>query len=124
MSELDEKIREALKSSSESDELFKERTLLAEVVTPFRGKRRWVNTVGLLYGTVANVIAFWAGYRFYHAGEVREQLLWGGLCGVALMFVAFSKVYFWMEMHTNRVLREVKRVELLLVSKSESGADD
>lgn len=32
-------------------------------------------------------------------------------------FVMFIKVWFWLEMQTNRVLREVKRVELLIAAR-------
>ena len=38
-----------------------------------------------------------------------------------LIFISFMKVWFWLEMHSNRVLREVKRVELLLLSKLSDG---
>ena len=31
----------------------------------------------------------------------------------------FTKLWFWLEMHTNRVLRELKRVELLLVMRQQ-----
>ncbi len=43
------------------------------------------------------------------------QLQWGGL--TLLLAVMFIKVWFWMEMQSNRILRELKRVELLLVSR-------
>jgi hypothetical protein len=42
-------------------------------------------------------------------------LQWGGL--TLLLAVMFIKVWFWMEMQSNRILRELKRVELLLVSR-------
>lgn len=119
MNDIDEKIREALKSNKESEELFEEKGMLAEVVAPFRGKRRWVNWLGIAYGLVANVLFFWAAYRLYMAEAAADKLNWALLAGVAVLFVAFSKVYFWMEMHTNRVLREVKRVELLVLSRTE-----
>lgn len=115
MNNIDKKIREALGDSPESEELFVEQNLIAEVVAPFRGKRKWVNAVGLFYGLVGMGLMLWAGYHFYVAELVREQLLWGGLALFGVLFVSFLKIYFWMEMHTNRILREVKRVELLLL---------
>jgi hypothetical protein len=62
------------------------------------------------------VVAVWASVRFYEAEAVREQLHWGGLALLALLMVSFMKVWFWLEMQSNRVLRELKRIELLLIS--------
>ncbi|MDQ8203737.1 DUF6768 family protein [Pelagicoccus sp. SDUM812003] len=123
MSEIDDRIREALRSSESDDELLKERSMFSEVVTPFRGKRRWVNWLGLLYGSIANVAFFYSAYQFFTTDDTNEKLNWIVIGGFALMFVAFSKLYFWLEMQSNRVLREVKRVELLIVSGRE-GSDD
>lgn len=119
MKDIDDRIREALKAEKGDESVLKERSMLAEVLTPFRGKRRWVNWLGIFYGLVANVVFVWAVVRFYGTEAASERLHWLLIGGVALLFVTFSKVYFWMEMHTNRVLREVKRVELLVLSKQE-----
>lgn len=69
---------------------------------------------------IAVLLAGWSGFDFYHAPEVREQLLWGGFCFFNVLFISFLKVWFWLEMHSNRVLRELKRVELLLEYHSRS----
>lgn len=120
MSGIDEKIREALKASRDSDELFEDKGVIAEVVAPFRGKRRWVNWVGIFYGLIANVVFVWAVVRIYLSDDAGEKVNWLLVGIVALMFVVFSKLYFWLEMHTNRVLQEVKRVELLLLQEREA----
>ena len=39
-------------------------------------------------------------------------LVWGGGFMFCMMAVSMLKLWFWMEMQTNSVLREVKRVEL------------
>ncbi|MBK1878812.1 DUF6768 family protein [Pelagicoccus mobilis] len=124
MSDLDDKIREALADSGQKEELFKEQSLMAEAVAPFKGKRRWVNVVGLFYGVLGFAIAVWGGYKCFYAEDTRVQVIWLGVFFVGILLNAFLKVFFWMEMHTNRVLREVKRVELLLVErkKDEDGS--
>jgi len=117
MSDIDNKIREALADSGEKEELFKEQSLMAEAIAPFKGKRRWVNAMGLFYGVLGFLIAVTGGYKCYYAEDTRAQLIWLGVFFMGLLLNAFLKVFFWMEMHTNRVLREVKRVELLLVEQ-------
>ncbi len=115
MNDIDNKIKEALKGSNECDELFEERNIMMEAMTPFRGRRKWINTLGLLYGIFGLALAIWAGFKFFHTDVVRDQMIWGGLGFLGILFTSFLKVWFWMEMHTNRVLREVKRVELLIL---------
>lgn len=115
--QIDEKIRAALRGSRSGDELADEPNLAEELITAFRGRNRWITVLGVLVGLGSTALFVWAGLRFYEAAEVRDQLIWGGWCFVALMFMSFMKVWFWLEMHSNRVLREVKRVELLLLRK-------
>ncbi len=119
MSDLDRKIREALADTREGEELFVEQSLMAEAIAPFRGKRKWVNFIGLTYGVLGLAIAIWGGIRFFEAEDTRAQILWAVVCLIGVLFNAFLKVFFWMEMHSNRILREVKRVELLLVKERE-----
>ena len=46
------------------------------------------------------------------AVEVREVVAWSVGAILAMLGVAMLKMYFWMEMNKNVVLREVKRLEL------------
>jgi hypothetical protein len=112
MNELDTKIRAALQSDSPDEEP----NLAEEVIGVFRGRNRWMHGVVVVVSVVFLAIGVWASFRFYQADAVREQLLWAGLALVTLLAISFMKVWFWLEMHTNRILREVKRVELLFVS--------
>ncbi len=113
MNDLDNKIRAALQAGVPNEEP----NLAEEVINVFRGRHRWMHGIIVVVTLVLVVLTFWAGYHFYHADAVRDQLLWGGLALVTLLMISFMKVWFWLEMHTNRILREVKRVELLFVSQ-------
>ncbi|MEZ5960449.1 MAG: DUF6768 family protein [Hyphomonadaceae bacterium] len=44
--------------------------------------------------------------------DVRETVIWTAGALWAAIAVAMLKMYFWMEMNKNVVLREVKRLEL------------
>jgi len=115
MNNLDQKIQDALRGSAEGDALASEPNLAEELITAFRGRNNWTNVLAVVFSIVGMALAIWAGFRFYGAEAVREQLLWGGLCLLGVLFISFIKVWFWMEMHSNRILREVKRVELLFL---------
>ena len=52
------------------------------------------------------------------------MLLWGAGGGLAILALALVKVWFWMELQKNAIVREVKRLELqtaLLVSRIPRG---
>jgi len=51
------------------------------------------------------------------AAGITLQLRWGGLALLLVLMVSFIKVWFWIAMQTNRRLREIKRMELMIASK-------
>ena len=112
MNDLDNKIRAALDGDTPGEEP----NLAEEVIAVFRGRNRWMHGIVVVVSLALMALTLWSVYHFYHAEEVREQLRWGGLALVTLLMISFMKVWFWLEMHTNRILREVKRVELLFVT--------
>lgn len=114
MKNIDEKIAAALRRAAPESEIIDEPNLAEELITAFRGRNQLTNALAFIFSLVGLGLAGWSGFEFYHAPEVREQLLWGGFCFFNVLFISFLKVWFWLEMHSNRVLRELKRVELLL----------
>jgi ABC-type multidrug transport system fused ATPase/permease subunit len=117
MKDLDEKIKAVLREKSELPDLVEEPNIAEELLIAFQGRHRFANMMAVVISLGFLAVAIWSGLRFYEATEVRVQLLWGGLCLFMLIFISFMKVWMWMEMHSNRVLREIKRVELLLLQK-------
>jgi hypothetical protein len=118
MKDLDQKIQAALRADSSGETFGREPNLAEEVITVFRGRHRLLTTLMMVINVAALGGMIWAVVRFCTTTDVSEQLRWGGLGAVLLALMTMLKLWFWLEMQTNRVLREVKRVELLLVSKS------
>jgi hypothetical protein len=117
MNDIDQKIQAALRGHTGGDALATEPNLAEEVIVAFRGRHRGLTALALVFSFGLFALMLWAGFRFYAAESVRAQLMWGGIAFWAVMSIGFIKVWFWIEMHTNRVLRELKRVELLLVAR-------
>ncbi len=125
MNDIDQKIQTALRSDPAGDALAGEPNLAEEVISTFRGRRRWISAGAVALNLVFLAGAIWATVRFLGAESSSEQLRWCALAFVFVLFVMYIKLWFWLEMHTNRILREVKRVELLLVARQrESRAAD
>ena len=119
---LDEKISQSLKQEAqEIDQLMAQDdglfTMLGGI---FKGSmRRWVVVVNICV-LVFTALFFWCGYQAWIAPSTDERILW------AIGFVAFLqvqialKMWLFMEMGRNSVVREVKRVEIELARLKES----
>ena len=118
MNDLDRAIRQSL--SAEDAELFDrlslDQSLRQQVLATFEGQLRWMNVAGWIAGFVlfggASVMAWW----FVHAPTLEEMLRWGAGAALAFAGLALVKVWFWMEMQKNAIMREVKRLELQVAS--------
>src|SRR4051812_34495712 len=117
MNDLDRKIQAALRRDNAGESLADEPNIAEEVIAAFRGRHRWLSAIVVVAQLAALVGLALAVFKFYQATETVAQLRWGGLSLVLILVIAMIKIWFWLEMQSNRVLREVKRVELLLVSR-------
>lgn len=117
MNDIDQKIQAALRRDSAGESLIGEPNLAEEVITAFRGRNRLLSTLMFVINIVLFAVMVWSAVRFYRADTVQLQLQWLALTIALLMMVSMIKLWFWLEMHSNRVLRELKRVELLLISR-------
>ncbi|MDO9432232.1 MAG: hypothetical protein Q7T84_13115 [Phenylobacterium sp.] len=52
------------------------------------------------------------GWKFYTATGAHEMALWGGATVLAFIAIGLIKIWFFMELSKNQIIREVKRLEL------------
>ena len=121
MNDIDQKIQAALRSDPAGGALAGEPNLAEEVISTFRGRRRWISAGAVVMNLLFLGGAVWATLHFLGAESSAAQLRWCALAFLFVLVVMYIKLWFWLEMHTNRLLRELKRVELLLVA-NQSGA--
>jgi hypothetical protein len=55
-------------------------------------------------------------WRFLQAQEGGDMLRWGAASALAVAGLALVKVWFWMELQKNAIVREVKRLEVQVAS--------
>ncbi|GAP76845.1 hypothetical protein W04_3417 [Pseudoalteromonas sp. SW0106-04] len=77
--------------------------------------RRWV-WLSTLLALLATAAFIYAGYRFYMATVINEQVFWGVWFIAGLLVQIAIKLWLFMEMNRTSILREIKRSELNLQS--------
>ena len=113
MTELDQAIRKALSVEDAAflDKLDKE-TPIDDVFSTFQGRYGVLNVFAALITFALFGVFVYCAWSAFAAPDLRMLVLWGFGASLSMLGVAMLKIYFWMEMHKNQVLREVKRLEL------------
>jgi hypothetical protein len=120
---LDDRITRAL---AEED-----RALLARHAEPgylrqatglFRGRLGWVAGVAYVTAVLAFAASALALWNCWHAPGALEAVRWGASAAIAFQLSALCKGFLGQQLEANRVLRELKRVELQVALARAGGA--
>lgn len=116
MTDIDEAIRQSL---SAEDVRYLEahggaQPLLRQVLATLNGSFAPLNAGGWIAGFALFLVGAFCVWRFLNVADLRDMLLWGGGAMAAMLGLVLIKVWFWMEMQKNAIVREVKRLELQL----------
>jgi len=114
MSEVDKAIRDALSKEDAAflAKLDEEPGSLAQFAGIFQGPLNWIYVVLLIAAIVVGIAGVYAVWQFALSTELRPLLYWGAGAGFCLVVLAVVRILFFMQLNTNRVLREIKRLEL------------
>lgn len=114
MNRLDDLIAQTLNEEDQelSRELMREPGYFEQALGLFSGRLAWVHWLIMVIQSVMFFTSAWMAFKFYQSTEVLEALRWG-LPSVVLMLAALiMKMALVPEMTTNRLLLEMRRVEL------------
>ncbi len=113
MDELDRKIEEALNAQDRALLAhFGEQGLFGQLGGLFRGKLAWLSMVTFVVGFIVFGVGVYGAWKFANAEDIPSMLRWGSVAWCGFMSVVVIKIWGWMRMETNRMLREIKRLEL------------
>lgn len=115
MTELDRQIEEAL--DAEDRAIFAElgeQGLFGQLGGLFQGRLAWLSVIQLAAGTAMFAIGVYAAWKYATIDDVAAMLRWAGLAWFGFTAMMMIKIWSWMRMESNRVLREIKRMELQL----------
>ena len=116
MNDLDARIREALEREDNSldNVTLTEASVWELFFSTMKGRNRIFGFLVNFWFLVFMIVLFYCMYRYSQVEELRSSITWGLGVVLSAMIVLSMKVWVWMEMQKNSVLREVKRVELQL----------
>ncbi len=93
-----------------------EQNLFEMVGGLFKTKNRWM----IIAMNIVNIIAFafliYCGIRFFNTDNTNELIRWVAAGFICMMFMIMIKLFSWMQMDKNAMLREIKRLELQVSS--------
>lgn len=119
MDNLDKMIKEAV--SQEDQQLLEATQELGYFqlgLKQFGGKLGWVTWVIMIVQILMFLAGVWCAVGFFASSEVLIALKWG-LSGAVLLLAATAlKLSLMPQMQADRVIREIKRVELMIVSRT------
>jgi len=85
----------------------------------FKTGMKWVYAQVIFYSVVFFGISMYGIYRFYHEQDPKSLLGWGIVVIVFTLLTQFAKSWYWSELGRNRVIREVKLLELQVAHLTE-----
>ena len=119
MEDIDQLIKETLTQEEAKfyDDL-EEQNILDMVFGLFKGKNKWIMYMMNFMTLVFFGLFIYCVINFFDASEVKDLLKWGIGSLVFLLGVSMLKIFSWMQMDKNAILREMKRIELQVSSLS------
>ncbi|WP_033960549.1 DUF6768 family protein [Psychroserpens jangbogonensis] len=119
MEDIDQLIKDTLtQEEAKFYDSLEEQNVLGMVGGLFTGKNKWI----LILMNIMTLIFFglfvYCTVNFFDTTETNELIKWGTGGLVFLLGVSMLKVFAWMQMDKNAILREMKRLELQVSSLS------
>ena len=117
MDEIDVLIKETL--TQEETKFYnglEEQNLFAMIFGLFKGKNKWLLILMNIMTVVFFGLFLYCLVQFFKAEVTKELLKWGFGSVIFMLSVSMLKVFAWMQMDKNAILRELKRLELLISS--------
>ncbi|GAA4883157.1 hypothetical protein GCM10023311_01590 [Flaviramulus aquimarinus] len=84
----------------------------------FKGKMKWLIIAMNIVNLVVFVLLIYCIVQFFHTEEINELIKWASAGFVCLLIGGMIKLYAWMQMDKNALMREIKRLELQVSSLS------
>jgi len=119
MEEIDKLIKDTLsKEEAKFYDKLEEQNHIESVFGLYKGKNAWLNILLNIVTVIFFVALIYCGIQFFKAESAIELTKWGIGSLALLLNMCMLKLYSWMQMDKHAILREMKRLELQIMSLS------
>ncbi|WP_242205331.1 DUF6768 family protein [Aestuariivivens insulae] len=119
MEDIDKLIKETLtQEEAKFYEGLEEQNVIQMLGGLFQGKNKWIMYLMNVMTLVFFVLFVYCLVQFFNTEAVNELIKWGIGSIAFLLGVSMLKVFAWMQMDKNALMREIKRLELQILSLS------
>jgi len=123
MNKKTEKIDELIKETLSKEEAafydqLEEQNLIGKLGEVYRGKLGWLAII-MNVVTVLMFMAFvYCIVQFFNTDNTNELIKWASAGFLSMIAMGMLKLFVWMQMDKNDILRELKRLELQIATLS------
>ncbi len=115
--EIDKLIKDTLtQEEAKFYDTLEEQSVLGMIFGLFKGKNKWLLILMNMMTVVFFGFFIYCVVQFFSVDTTKELLKWGLGSIVFMIGVSMLKVFAWMQMDKNALLRELKRLELQVSS--------
>jgi len=117
--EIDKLIKETLtQEESKFYDCLDEQGLWGMFIGIFQGKLGWLVAIMNIINLIVFGVLIYCFVQFFNVTETNELIKWGLGIVICMIFNVMIKLYAWMQMDKNAIIREMKRLELQVSSLS------
>lgn len=117
MEDIDKLIKETLtREEAKFYDDLEEQNVLAMIFGLFKGKNKWILVIMNVMTIVFFSLFIYCLVQFFNEETTKELLKWGFGAIIFMLGVSMLKIFAWMQMDKNALLRELKRLELQVSS--------
>ena len=119
MEDIDKLIKETLtEEEAKFYDKLDEQNVLQMVGGLFQGKNKWIMYLMNIMTFIFFFLFVYCVVQFFNTDITNEMIKWGFGSITFLLGVSMLKVFAWMQMDKNALIREIKRLELQISSLS------
>jgi len=117
MNKKTEKIDELIKETLSKEEAafyddLEEQNLIGKIGEVYKGKLGWLAAIMNVVHLLIFMVFIYFIVRFFNTESTNELIKWASGGFLSMIAMAMLKLFVWMQMDKNDILRELKRLEL------------
>jgi hypothetical protein len=82
----------------------------------FKGKNKGIYLLTMLISILQFGVFVYAVIVFFNSNDIIEMLRYGAIGFLCMLSIVAVKIWYWMQMNTNTLQRELKRIEIQLAA--------